>query len=271
MPGYFKAMGIPLRKGRLFDDHDRKDATRVIIINETMAQQLFPDEDPLGKRIHITMGEKLYREVVGVVGDVKQNGLDQKTPYETYEPFAQEPFGGMSLVVRTAGDPTQLSNAIRGEVLSIDKDQPVSSIKPLAELVRSSIAQQRFAMLLLGVFAGVAMLLAGVGIYGVMSYSVTQRTHEIGIRMALGASPRNVLRLVVGHGLLLTLIGVALGLGVALLLTKVMASLLFSVSATDLATFVIFSASLTAIALVACLVPARRALKVDPMIALRYE
>jgi putative ABC transport system permease protein len=270
-PGYFNAMGIPLRQGRLFDEHDRKDATRVIIINEAMARQLFPDENPIGKRIHVTMGEKLYREVVGVVGDVKQYGLDQKTPFETYEPFAQEPFSSMSLVVRATGDPATLSNAIRSEVLSIDKDQPVSSIKPLAELVRSSIAQQRFAMLLLGVFAGVAMLLAVVGIYGVMSYSVTQRTHEIGIRMALGASPSNVLRLVVGHGLLLTLIGVALGLGVALLVTKVMASLLFGVSATDLMTFAIFSAALTFVALVACLVPARRALKVDPMIALRYE
>jgi putative ABC transport system permease protein len=270
-PDYFKAMGIPLRKGRLFDDRDRAGATRVIIINETMARQLFPDEDPIGKRIHVTMGKKLYREVVGVVGDVKQYGLDQKTPFETYEPFAQEPFTQMSLVVRAAGDPAQLSNSIRGEVLSIDKDQPVSSIKPLAELVRSSIAQQRFAMLLLGIFAAVALLLATVGIYGVMSYSVTQRTHEIGIRMALGASPRRVLRLVVGHGLWLTLIGVAVGLGVALLLTKVMTSLLFGVSPTDPATFVVFSASLAVVALIACMVPARRATKVDPMIALRYE
>jgi len=270
-PGYFNAMGIPLRRGRLFDDHDRKNATRVIIINEEMARRLFPDEDPLGKRIHVTMGEKLYREVVGVVGDVKQYGLDQKTPLETYEPFAQQPFSSMSLVVRAAGDPAALSNAIRGEVLSVDKDQPVSSIKPLTELVRSSIAQQRFAMLLLGVFAAVAMLLAVVGIYGVMSYSVTQRTHEIGIRMALGASPRNVLRLVVGQGMRLALIGVALGLSIAFLVTRIMASLLFGVSATDLMTFTVFSVSLTAVALVACLVPARRALKVDPMVALRYE
>jgi putative ABC transport system permease protein len=270
-PDYFTAMGIPLLKGRLFNEHDTKDALRVAIISEAMAKKFFPDEDPIGKRIHVTNGPVLYREIVGIVGDVKQYGLDQETPVETYEPFAQQPFGSMSLVVRTTGDPTNLSGAIRSEVLSLDKEQPVSSIKPLAQLVSASIAQQRFAMLLLGVFAAVAMVLASVGIYGVMSYSVTQRTHEIGIRMALGAGQRDVLKLVVGHGMLLTLIGVAMGLGIAFLLTHVMAALLFGVSATDLTTYAVFSVALTAVALVACLVPARRALKVDPMVALRYE
>jgi putative ABC transport system permease protein len=271
-PDYFKAMGIPLRQGRLFDDRDQKNSPRVIIINESMARRLFPDENPVGKRIYLTQGkEKIYREVVGVVGDVKQYGLDQTTPLESYEPFAQQPFNAMALVVRAGGDPTQLSAAIRGEVLSIDKEQPVSSIKPLTALVSSSISQQRFAMLLLGVLAAVALLLAAVGIYGVMSYSVTQRTHEIGIRLALGASSRDILRLVVGHGLMLTLVGVVAGLGAAFLLMKIMATLLFGVSATDFATFVIFSASLTVVALAACLVPARRALRVDPMVALRYE
>jgi putative ABC transport system permease protein len=270
-PDYFKAMGIPLRRGRLFNDHDIKDAPRVAIINETMARKYFPDEDPIGKRINVTMGPTLYREIVGIVGDVKHYGLDRDTPPETYEPYTQQPMSFMSLVVRTPGEPTSLSSAIRGEVLSLDKDQPVSSIKPLTQLVSASIAQQRFAMLLLGVFAAVAMLLATVGIYGVMSYSVTRRIHEIGIRMALGASSRDVLRLVVGHGMRLALIGVALGLSIAFLVTRIMASLLFGVSATDLMTFTVFAVALTAVALVACLVPARRALKVDPMVALRYE
>jgi putative ABC transport system permease protein len=270
-PGYFKAMGIPLLCGRPFNEHDTKDSTRVAIINEAMVKKFFPDEDPIGKHISVTMGPTLYREIVGVVGDVKQYGLDQETPVETYEPFAQQPMSFMSLIVRTGGDPTSLSAAIRGEVLSIDKEQPVSSMKPLAELVSASVAQQRFAMLLLGVFAAVALLLAAVGIYGVMSYAVTQRTHEIGIRMALGAGQRDVLRLVVGNGMRLTLIGVAIGLVTAFALTRIMSTLLFGVSATDLMTFAIFSVSLTAVALVACLVPARRALKVDPMVALRYE
>jgi len=270
-PDYFTAMGIPLRRGRLFTEQDTKDAPRVAIISEAMAKQFFPDEDPIGKRIHVTNGPVVYREIVGIVGNVKQYGLDEKTPVETYEPFAQQPVSFMSLVVRTTGDPTALSGAIRGEVLSLDKEQPVSSIRTLDQLISTSIAQQRFAMLLLGVFAVVAMVLAAVGIYGVMSYSVTQRTHEIGIRMALGASSTNVLRLVVGHGMRLTLIGIGLGLILAFLLTRLMATLLFDVSATDLTTFAVFSVSLTAIALVACLVPARRALKVDPMVALRYE
>ena len=264
-------MGIPLLRGRLFTEHDSKGAPRVVIINETMAKQFFPDEDPIGKRIHVTNGPVIYREIVGIVGDVKQYGLDQKTPPQTYEPYLQEPFSFMSLVVRTAGDPTSLSAAIRSEVLSIDSEQPVSSIKTLDQILSTSIAQQRFAMLLFGVFGAVAMILAAVGIYGVMSYAVTQRTHEIGIRMALGAGQRDVLRLIIGHGMILTLIGIAVGLGAAFALTRLMSSLLFGVSVTDLTTFAIFSASLAAVALLACAVPARRALKVDPMVALRYE
>ncbi|HJQ25168.1 MAG TPA: ABC transporter permease [Blastocatellia bacterium] len=270
-PDYFKAMGIPLLHGRLFNDRDTKDAPHVAIINETMARKYFPDEDPIGKRINVTMGPTLYREIVGIVGDVKQYGLDGNTPPETYEPYLQQPMSFMSLVVRSNSDPTGLSAAIRGEVLSIDKEQPVSSIHPLTELVASSMAQQRFAMLLLSVFAAVAMLLALVGIYGVMSYSVTQRVHEIGIRMALGASSGDVLRLVVGHGLRLTLLGIVAGVGAAYGLTRLMSTLLFAVSATDLTTFILFSAALAVVALAACLVPARRATRVDPMIALRYE
>jgi putative ABC transport system permease protein len=273
---YFKAMGIPLLRGRLFTEHDSKSAPRVAIINEKMAKEFFPDEDPIGKRIHVTNGPVLYREIVGIVGDVKHYGLDEKTSSQTYEPYLQEPFSFMSLVVRTAGDPTSLSAAIRSEVQSLDSEQPVSSIKTLDQILSTTIAQQRFAMLLFGVFGAVAMILAVVGIYGVMSYSVTERTHEIGIRMALGAGQRDVLKLIVGHGTILTLIGIAFGLGAAFVLTRfvitsLMSSLLFDVSVTDLTIFAIFSASLTAVALAACIVPARRALKVDPMVALRYE
>jgi putative ABC transport system permease protein len=269
--GYFNAMGIPLLRGRVFTEQDTKNTTRVAVINETMAKKFFPGEDPIGKRIHVTNGPTTFREIVGIVGDVKQYGLDQETTLQTYEPYRQEPFTFMSLVVRTAGDPTSLSASIRREVLNLDKEQPVSTITTLDRLVSTSIAQQKFSMLLLGVFAAVAMVLAGVGIYGVLSYAVTQRTHEIGIRMALGAGRRDVLRLVVGHGMVLTLIGVAMGLVAAFLLTRLMATLLFGVSATDPLTFSAIALLLVSIALLACWIPARRATKVDPMIALRYE
>jgi putative ABC transport system permease protein len=269
--GYFNAMGIPLLRGRVFTEQDTKNTTRVAVINETMAKKFFPGEDPLGKRIHVTNGPTTFREIVGIVGDVKQYGLDQETTLQTYEPYTQEPFTFMSLVVRTAGDPTSLSASIRREVLNLDKEQPVSTITTLDRLVSTSIAQQKFSMLLLGVFAAVAMVLAGVGIYGVLSYAVTQRTHEIGIRMALGAGRRDVLRLVVGHGMMLTLIGVAMGLVAAFLLTRLMATLLFGVSATDPLTFSAIALLLITIALLACWIPAQRATRVDPMIALRYE
>ncbi len=268
---YFKAMGIPLLRGRVFTDQDTKDTTRVAVINETMAKKFFPDEDPIGKRIHVTNGPTTFREIVGIVGDVKHYGLDQTTTLQTYEPYLQRPDTYMSLVVRTTSDPTSLSSAIRNEVLKLDKEQPVSTITTLDRLVSTSIAQQKFSMLLLGVFAAVAMLLAAIGIYGVLSYAVTQRTHEIGIRMALGAGRRDVLRLVVGHGMILAGIGVALGLGAAFLLTRLMSTLLFNVNATDPMTFSVIALLLVSIALLACWIPARRATKVDPMIALRYE
>jgi putative ABC transport system permease protein len=270
-PGYFKAIGIPLLRGRLFTERDRKDTTRVVIINETMAKRFFPGEDPIGKRIHVTMGPVLYREIVGIVGDVKHDGLEEQTGAQTYEPYAQQPFSGMTLIARTAGDPARLSGAIRGEVLKIDKEQPVSNIRTLKDFLSTAVAQQRFSVLLLGIFAAVAMTLACVGIYGVLSYSVTQRRREIGVRMALGAARRDVLRLVIGHAMLLTLTGVAIGLGAAFALTRAMSTLLFGVSATDPTTFGLIALLLVAVALLAALVPARRATKVDPMVALRVE
>jgi putative ABC transport system permease protein len=244
----------------------------VVIINETMAKRFFPGEDPIGKRLDLgDAREPDWEEIVGIVGDVKHYGLIQETTAQTYEPHTQRPVSGMTLVARTSGDPSSLSAAIRGEVLKIDKEQPVSDIRTLEQYFSASIAQRRFSALLLGIFAAGAMALASVGIYGVLSYSVTQRRREIGIRLALGAARRDVLKLVVGHGMLLTLIGMAIGLGAAFALTRVISTLLFSVSATDPTTFGLIALLLGAVALLACWIPARRATKVDPMVALRYE
>ena len=263
---YFKAMGIPLLRGRLLTTSDTTQSRHVAVINETMAKKLFPDEDPIGKRMTFDRRDKNpdWYEIVGIVGDVKHYGLDQATTMQTYEPYTQQTSPYMTLVVRTAGDPAGLSGAIRSEVLNLDKEQPVTSIKTLDQLFTTSFAQQQFSMLLLGVFAAVALVLAAVGIYGVLSYAVTQRTHEIGIRMALGAARGDVLRLVVGKGMLLTVIGVLGGLVAAYGLTRLMASLLFGVTATDAATFLSVASVLIVVALLACYIPARRATKVDP-------
>jgi putative ABC transport system permease protein len=270
-PDYFKSMGIQLIRGRVFTDQDRKDSPRVAIINEEMAKRYFPDEDPIGKGINVTNGPETFREIVGIVGDVKQYGLAQPTTLQTYEPFLQNPFSGMTLVVRTENNPAALTSAIRAQVLSIDKDQPIARTRALEQIVSDSVAKQRFAMLLLGTFGAVALVLAAVGLYGVMSYAVTQRTHELGIRMALGASTGNVLKLVVRQGMTLALVGVGIGLGGALALTRLMENLLFATGATDPLTFVGISLLLAGVALAACFVPARRATRVDPMVALRYE
>jgi putative ABC transport system permease protein len=270
-PDYFKAMGIPLMRGRVFNEHDTGDSRRVVIINDTMARHYFPDEDPIGKRIHITMGEEIFREIVGIVGDVKQGGLDHATEAQTYEPFSQEPDRFFNLVVRTEGDPASLGSAIRAKVLEIDSEQPVSTIQTMEQVLATSVARQRFSTIVLCIFASVALVLTAVGIYGVISYSVTQRRHELGIRMAMGAQRSDVIKLVVGHGALLATTGVSIGLIVALVLTRVMEGLLFGVSATDPLTFAAISALLIGVALAACFVPARRATRVDPMAALRCE
>jgi putative ABC transport system permease protein len=268
---YFKTMGIPLLRGRAFDERDNAGAPRVVIINQTMAARLFPGEDPIGKRIHITMNKEIYREIVGIAGDVKQHGLNKETLSQTYEPFLQAPSSFMNLIVRSDHDPANLTAAIRGEVLALDREQPIARVQTLEKIVAGSVAQQRFAMILMGSFALVAFVLAAVGLYGVMSYSVAQRTHEIGIRMALGAKQSDVLKMVVGQGATLTLAGVAIGLGAAFAVTRLMTSLLFEVTATDPLTFSVIAVLLAAVALAASLIPARRATKVDPMIALRYE
>jgi putative ABC transport system permease protein len=269
---YFNAMGIHLLRGRMFAEGDTRDSPHVAVINETMVQKIFPDEDPIGKRIKFDHDD--WFEIVGIVGDVKQDGLDKTTSMQTYYPYTQQlPFGSsdMTLVVRSAGDPTNLTSAIRNAVLQLDKEQPISNVRTLAQSLSTSIAQRQFLMLLLGIFAAVALVLAAVGIYGVLSYAVAQRTHEIGIRMALGAGQRDVLRLVIRQGMLLTLLGVAAGLTAAFALTRLMTTLLFEVKPTDPLTFILIALLLLAVALLACWIPARRATRVDPIITLRYE
>ena len=267
---YFRAMRIPVLRGRDFTEQEVTGNAQVVVINETLARNFFPDEDPLGRRLVIDFGNQEEFEVVGVVGDVRHRALDGEVYQMMYVPTLR--IGGTNLVVRTSSaDPLALATAVRGEVAAVDKDQPVSGVRTLEEVVAGSVAQQRFRTLLLAVFAGVALLLAGVGIYGVIAYSVTHRTHEIGIRMALGAGAADILKMVVGQGMALALAGIAVGLLAALALTRVLSSLLFGVTATDALTFATVSLLIAAVALLACLLPARRATKVDPMIALRYE
>jgi putative ABC transport system permease protein len=273
---YFTAMGIPLLQGRFFTERDLVNAPPVVVINETMVRKMFPDENPIGKRITFGNPDKnpTWVEIVGVVGDVKHYALDRETTMQTYGPHTQDSNSNMTLVVRTSGDPTSLTPAIRSEVMSLDKEQPISAIGTLNQMVSTSIAQQQFSMLLFGIFAAVAMVLASIGIYGVLSYSVTQRTHEIGIRLALGAQVSDVLRMVIRQGMLLAVVGIACGVTVALALAKLTTSfsdLLYGVKATDPVTFAVIAIALLCVALLACYVPARRATKVDPMIALRGE
>ena len=271
---YFKAMGIPLIKGRDFSERDTKKAPPVIIVNEAFANQFFPGEEVLGKRINPGISadddEPGMREIVGVVGNVKHIKLSAEADPEAYEPHAQLTMD-MTMLVKTETDPKPLINAIQNEIRSMDKDLPAYGIKTLDDYLWASVARPRFITLLLATFAGLALILTAVGLYGVMSYSVTQRTHEIGIRMALGASQNNVLGMVVRRGMGLTAVGVGAGLLGAFFLTKLLETLLFGVSATDPLTFIAISVVLVGVALGACLVPARRATKVDPMVALRYE
>ncbi|HSE97852.1 MAG TPA: ABC transporter permease [Blastocatellia bacterium] len=272
-PGYFAAMGIPLIKGRILDERDTAEGPRVLVINETMARQFFPGEDPIGKRLIINWDRPpLPDEIVGVVGDAKLVSVAGETRPAIYWPHArQATYSSMTFAVRTTGDPLAIVGSLQSEIRAIDPEQPIADIRPMEEVVATSLSRPRFNMLLLGLFAGVAMILASVGIYGVMAYSVTQRTHEIGIRMALGARGADVMKMIVGQGMVLALAGVGIGLVGAYFITGLMSSLLFGVAATDPITFLSISLLLAVVAFVACYVPARRATKVDPMVALRYE
>jgi putative ABC transport system permease protein len=270
-PDYFRALGIPLLRGRTFTAHDTKDAPGVAILNETMARRLFGSpEAALGQRLTDVDG-KNEREIIGLVGDVRHAGLDAEPNAEIFVPFTQEPSNSMTLVVRTGSDPAAFVPAVRTQLLALDKDQPIFNVQTMEQVVAESVSQRRLAMLLFGLFAVLALALATIGIYGVMSYSVSQRAHEIGVRLALGAQRRDVLRLVIADGMALTLGGVVLGLAAAFALTRLLASLLYGVKATDPATYAAISLLLAAVAFLACYLPAHRATKVNPLIVLRAE
>ena len=273
-PGYLAAMEIPLLKGRSITDQDVTDSQNIALINKTMAAQFWANQDPIGKRIRFPGSEKRpqpWRTIVGIVSDVSQYALDKKPPMQIYIPHSQFPTSFNTIVVKTTTEPAALINAVRREIVRVDQEQAVSNVTTLQQLMGESISVRRFFMLLLLVFAALALVLAAVGIYGVMSYVASQRTHEIGIRMALGAQTKDVLKLIIGNGMILALIGVAAGLAGAFALTRLLAGLLFGVAATDSLTFVSVSVGLIAVALIACYIPARRATKVDPLVALRYE
>jgi putative ABC transport system permease protein len=269
---YFQTMGISLIKGRTFNEREQTVTSHVVIINESMVREMFPDQDPIGQRLVIDMMDNPPPcEIIGVVGDVKHAGLDGEVRAMAYWPHVELAYTFMTLVARTDGDPLNYVAAVRREVQALDNDQPIASVYTMEQLMSESVARARFSTTLLAIFAGVALILAAVGIYGVMSYAVTQRTHEIGIRMALGADHRAVMRMVIRQGMTLAVIGVATGLIASIALTRLLASLLFGVSTTDPATFIAIALVLTVVALGACFVPARRATRVDPMVALRYE
>ncbi|HEV2691204.1 MAG TPA: FtsX-like permease family protein, partial [Bryobacteraceae bacterium] len=269
-PDYFRAMGIPLRKGRFFTDQDKADRPLVVIINETLARRYWPDgSDPIGQ--HLRLSARFIPEIVGVVGDVKDFALNKQTSPAMYTSYLQIPEQKMSLVVRTVGDPASMIRAVKDQVWAVDKDQPMYKIRSMEQVISESQSSSRFTLVLLAIFAAVALGLAAVGIYGVISYAVTQRTREIGIRIALGADRQDVLRLVVGQGAGLAMTGVAIGLAGAFALTRVISTLLYGVSATDPWIFGIAAVFLAGVAMMASYVPARRAVKVDPMVSLRWE
>jgi putative ABC transport system permease protein len=273
-PKYFETMGIPLLSGRQLTDQDTDDSPNVTVINETMARRYWPGENPLGKRIAFGRAQKDedWVQIVGIARDVRQYDLITEIKPQMYVSYQQIVFFPMrDLVVKTEVDPLSLAATVRKTIWEIDKDQPVSNIRTMDQIASESVSRQRFSMLLFAIFASIALLLAAVGIYGVMSYSVAQRRAEFGIRMALGAQKRDVLKLSIIKGLKLVLLGVVFGLGGAFALTRLMKSLLFGIGATDPTTFAAISLVLVGVALLASYIPARRATKVDPIVALRYE
>jgi putative ABC transport system permease protein len=275
-PNYFGTMNIPLRAGRRFSELEMAEEKHVAIINQAFADKYLTGVNPIGQKAAIDMkslveNESQPSEIIGVVGDVRQMGLDTAAEPTVYWPYPELVYTGMTILVRTSNDPRGQVSAVGRELHQMDPEQPMASVATMEQLLSDSLSRSRFTMLVLGVFAAIALLLAAVGIYGVIAYSVTQRTQEIGIRLALGAQRQDVLRLVLGQGTRLTLLGVGLGIVAALIFTRLMAILLFSISAADPLTFTVVSLLLFGVALLACYLPARRAMRVDPLIALRYE
>ena len=272
-PDYFRAIGTPLIKGRFFTPGDNADAPLVIIVNQAFAKKFWPNEEAVGKRI--VMGgmssDPKWITIVGIVGDIRHAGLDIEPKPEMYVPFAQDPYKSMILAVRGAQDPTTLASAIRTQIQSIDPGLPLANIRTFDAVIAESVAPRRLSVVLLGVFAAVAVLLASVGIYGLMSFLVVQRTHEIGVRMALGAQRADVMRLVIGRALKLIAIGTAIGLLMALFSTRALQALLYRVSAIDLPTFFFVTFVLALVALAASFLPAQRATRADPMVALNHN
>jgi putative ABC transport system permease protein len=272
-PGFFSTLGIPLIRGRDFTEGDHAEAPGVVIISEAMARRYWPNEDPIGKRLRESGSGNPWFSIVGVAGEVKYRGLPQNpnADPDVYFPLMQRPTGNLNLAIRASVDPNSLVAAARGVLQKLDPDLPAYSVTTMAEQVASQTRQSRFSAWLLGIFGGLALALAAVGIYSVMAYAVEHRSREIGIRMAMGARAADVLKMVISQGMRLALLGVALGLGAALALTQLMKRLLFGVAAADPLTYGVIALLLTLVALLACWVPARRATKVDPIIALKCE
>jgi putative ABC transport system permease protein len=274
-PDYERTLGVRLLRGRGFTDADRESAPRVALVNATVAARLFPGADPVGKRF--TFGDvsaehaPKWVSIVGVLADTKMYGIANPARLEVYLPFRQSPAGGMVLLVKSSLEPAALVSAIRAAVAAVDKEQPIFSIATMQEVVNASVSSRRITLILLTLFSGLALVLAGIGIYGVVSYSVAQREKEIGIRVALGAQRSDVMRLVLAQGGRMALAGIAVGSVASLALTRLMTNLLYAVSAADPATFAAVAGVLASIAMVACYIPARRTLRVDPLIALRHE
>jgi putative ABC transport system permease protein len=269
-PNYFETIGIPFIKGRLFDDHDQPDTPPVVIINQTMARKFWPGQDPIGKQVK-SVQDGSVATVIGVVGDAKQFWIEETQQPQMYGAYSQQPGYFATVLIRTKVEPLSLSEQVRQALWKVDADQPMWKIRTVEFLVNRSVADRKFLLALMGLFALLAMILTMIGLYGVISYLVKQRTQEIGIRLALGAQMRDILQMVLKQGMVLVLTGVVLGLGTAWLSTRLISRLLYQVSATDPVTFAVISAFLIAVALLACYLPARRATKVDPLVALRYE
>jgi putative ABC transport system permease protein len=270
-PDYLSALSVPLRSGRFFTKFDKQDSALVVVINQTMARRYFPNEDPVGKQLTVIFAHPEVREIVGVIGDVLHSGLDATARPEMFVPYWQSPTTQMTFVVKTTPDAAAMLPAVKSAIREVNRNQTFSKTATMDQLINDSLRQRRFNLFLLVSFAVLALMLAAIGVYGSINYSTRQRTHEIGLRMALGAQSGSVLRLIIGQGLMLAITGVGIGLIASIALTRLMKGLLFGISATDPVTFIAISLLLIVMGLLASWIPARRATRVDPLVALRYE